>query len=74
MDDDRDALDVGPDAWAEAFAADHARFAPLVRREEVRERSARDPRGVLSPVERTNGWQVAEAMGDPDPVGVQRLF
>ena len=44
-----------PDEWAEAFAASHARFAPLFSREEVRERSARYLRGLLSPVERTNG-------------------
>ena len=63
-----------PDEWATAFAASHARFAPLFYREEVRERSARYLRGLLSPVERKNGWQVAEAIGDPDPAGVQRLF
>ena len=60
--------------WAAAFAAYHARFAPLFVREEVRERSGRYLRGLLSPVERKNGWQVAEAIGDPDPAGVQRLF
>ena len=60
--------------WATAFAAYHARFAPLFFREEVRERSARYLRGLLSPVERKNGWQVAEAIGDLDPAGVQRLF
>ena len=74
MDDGLDALDLGPDAWAEAFAAYHARFTHLFFRAEVRERSARYLRGLLSPVERKNGWQVAEAIGDPDPAGVQRLF
>ncbi len=63
-----------PEAWAEAFAAYHARFASLFFRAEVRERSGRYLRGLLSPVERTNGWQVAEAIGDADPAGVQRLF
>ena len=74
--DDRtaDPMEPTPEDWAAAFAAYHARFAPLFFREEVRERSARYLRGLLSPVERKNGWQVAEAIGDPDPAGVQRLF
>jgi hypothetical protein len=46
-----------PDAWGEAFAAFHARFAPFFSRREVRERSARYLRGLLGPVERKNGWQ-----------------
>ena len=69
-----DDLEPTPEAWAAAFAGYHARFAPLFFRAEVRERSARYLRGLLSPVERKNGWQVAEAIGDADPAGVQRLF
>ena len=30
-------------------------------------------RGLLSPVERKNGWQLAEQAGDATPDGVQRL-
>ena len=62
------------DRWDAAFAAFHARFAPYFRRREVRERSARYVRGLLGPVERKNGWQLAEAIGERDPVGVQRLL
>jgi SRSO17 transposase len=68
------APEPSPADWAEAFAAYHARFAPRFFRAEVRERSGRYLRGLLSPVERKNGWQVAEAIGDADPTGVQRLF
>ena len=64
----------GPDAWDEAFAAFHARFAPFFYRREVRERSARYLRGLLGPVERKNGWQLAEAVGETDPQGMQRLL
>ena len=75
MDEKRTAtLEPTLEEWAEAFAAYHARFAPLFYREEVRERSARYLRGLLSPVEHKNGWQVAEAIGEDDPAGVQRLF
>ena len=31
-------------------------------------------RGLLSPVERKNGWQLAEQAGDATPYGVQRLL
>ena len=61
------------DTWDEAFAAFHARFAPFFYRREVRERSARYLRGLLGPVERKNGWQLAEAVGETDPQGMQRL-
>ncbi len=63
-----------PDVWDEAFAAFHARFAPFFYRREVRERSARYLRGLLGPVERKNGWQLAEAGGETDPQGMQRLL
>jgi SRSO17 transposase len=63
-----------PDAWDEVFAAFHARFAPFFYRREVRERSARYLRGLLGPVERKNGWQLAEAVGEADPQGMQRLL
>jgi SRSO17 transposase len=62
------------DAWDEAFATFHARFARFFYRREVRERSARYLRGLLGPVERKNGWQVAEAVGEADPQGIQRLL
>src|ERR687885_3020295 len=64
----------GPDAWDETFIAFHARFAPFFYRREVRERSARYLRGLLSAVERKNGWQLAEAVGEADPQGMQRLL
>ena len=31
-------------------------------------------KGLLSPVERKNGWQLAEQAGDATPDGVQRLL
>src|SRR5712691_1875800 len=60
--------------WEEAFAGFHARFAPYFLRREARERSARYLRGLLGPVERKNGWQLAEAAGERDPDGMQRLL
>ena len=62
------------DRWDAAFAAFHTRFAPFFGRREVRDRSNRYVRGLLGPVERKNGWQVAEAIGERTPLGVQRLL
>jgi SRSO17 transposase len=45
-----------------------------VRRVEVRRRLQRYMRSVVVGVERRNGWQLAEAMGEATPDGVQRLW
>jgi len=51
----------------------HARFARHFVRQEARARSVRYLRGLLGPVERKNGWQLAEAVGEANPQGIQRL-
>jgi SRSO17 transposase len=43
-------------------------------RVEVRERVERYLTGLLGRVERKNGWQLAEAIGETSPRGVQRLL
>ncbi len=60
--------------WGEEFAAFHARFGPHFFRSEVRQRSGAYLRALLGPVERKNGWQLAEAIGETDPNGTQRLL
>lgn len=65
---------VNLDTLAEQLVAFHARFAPYFYRAEVRARSARYLRALLSPLPRKNGWRLAEAIGDPDPNGAQRLL
>ena len=47
------------------------RIAPQFVRAEPRRRAAAYLRGLLAPVERKNGWQLAEAAGDATPDGVQ---
>ena len=59
---------------AQELAALHARLAPHFRRAEVRERARRFLAGLLAPVERKNGWQLAEELGESGPQGVQRLL
>src|SRR5438552_8318785 len=66
--------EFGIDCWDSAFLAFHARFAPHFARRETRERSTRYLRGLLGPVERKTSWQLAEAAGERDPQGMQRLL
>ena len=46
---------------------------PRFPRRETRRRAWAYIRGLLSPVERKNGWQLAEVNGDATPYGVQHL-
>ena len=47
---------------------------PRFPRREARRRAWAYSRGLLSPVERKNGWQLAEVHGDATPYGVQHLL
>src|SRR5215213_3495730 len=60
--------------WPDALAAVHARIARRFARSEARERAKRYLAGLLERVERKNGWQLAEALGEGGPQGVQRLL
>jgi SRSO17 transposase len=60
--------------WADDFAEFHSRFAPLFGRREAREQANKYLHGLISPVERKNSWQLAEAVGDKTPDATQRLL
>lgn len=60
--------------WRAGLDALHARIAPRFRRAEVRERAKHYLAGLLSRVDRKNGWQLAEHLGESGPQGVQRLL
>ena len=60
--------------WADGIEGMHQRIAERFRRPEPRRRVLDYLRGLLSPVERKNGWQLAEHVGDATPAGVQRLL
>ena len=60
--------------WAEGIERVHECIAPRFRRPEPRRRALEYLRGLLSPVERKNGWQLAEQAGNATPDGVQRLL
>jgi SRSO17 transposase len=52
----------------------HSRIASRFGRAEVRQRAARYLAGLVEPVERRTGWQMAEQIGEERPDGVQRLL
>ena len=60
--------------WADGIEQVHERIAGRFRRPEPRRRALAYLRGLLSLVERKNGWQLAEQAGDATPDGVQRLL
>jgi SRSO17 transposase len=59
------------EGWAKGLDEVMARLAPRFGRVEPRRRALVYLRGLLAPVGRKNGWQLAEAAGDRTPDGMQ---
>src|SRR3954454_7930995 len=66
------SLEVG--GWRAELDALLARVGRLVVRAELREQAGRYLEGLLGPVERENGWQLAEHLGDARPWRTQRVL
>src|SRR3954447_15047154 len=66
------SLEVG--GWRAELDALLARFGRLFVRAEPREQAGRYLEGLLGPVERKNGWQLAEQLGDARPWRTQRVL
>jgi SRSO17 transposase len=62
---------VDASRWARGLDEIMERIGPRFARSEPRRRAGAYLRGLLAPVERKNGWQLAEALGDRTPDGVQ---
>jgi SRSO17 transposase len=60
--------------WAEGLQTLADRLAPHFARSEPRQRALAYLHGLLAPIERKNGWQLAEAAGDRTPDGVQEFL
>ena len=60
--------------WAEGIEQVYRCVAGRFRRPEPRRRALDYLKGLLSPIERKNGWQLAERAGEATPYGVQRLL
>ena len=60
--------------WRSELSALHARLGELFVRSEPRRQAGLYLEGLLSAVERKNGWQLAEHLGDARPWRTQRLL
>lgn len=60
--------------WLEELARLHARISRCFERPEPRRRALAYLKGLLGPVSRKNGWQLAEQAGEATPDGMQRLL
>src|SRR5277367_6657939 len=60
--------------WADQLDRLAHRLAPRFARSETRQRLLAYLRGLLSPVERKNGWQLAEQAGYATPYSLQHLL
>jgi SRSO17 transposase len=66
------SLEVG--GWRAELDGLLARFGRLFVRAEPRRQAGRYLEGLLGPVERKNGWQLAEHLGDARPWRTQRVL
>src|SRR5438309_5021106 len=66
------SLEVG--GWRAELDGLLDRFGRLFVRAEPRGQAGRYLEGLLGPVERKNGWQLAEAIGDARPWRTQRVL
>ncbi len=70
--DELDTAEIG--GWAVGLSALHQRIAKHFVRAEPRQLAYDYLRALISPIERKNGWQIAEHLGATTPDGVQRLL
>ncbi len=60
--------------WADAFEEVCQRIGPCFAQVQTRQRAQAYLRGLLSPIERKNGWQLAEEAGETPPYAMQYLL
>ena len=60
--------------WTDAFEEMCQRMGPCFAQVQTRQRAQAYVRGLLSPVERKNGWQLAEEAGETTPYAMQYLL
>ena len=62
------------DAWNDGLEELLARTAPIFYRTESRRHAEQYLRGLLSPLQRKNGWTIAEHVGEAEPKALQRFL
>src|SRR5690348_4632722 len=70
----QDVMQAEVASWTAEWDEIQERIGPRFARSEQRQRVRRYVGGLLSPVERKNGWQLAEQAGEARPYGMQRLL
>lgn len=70
---DREYTQAEIGRWAEGLDTLHQRMSGRFRRIEPRRRARAYMEALLGPIERKNGWQIAEHVGEDTPYGIQRL-
>jgi SRSO17 transposase len=71
---EQEHMQVEVASWTAGWDEIQERIGPRFARSEQRQRVRRYVEGLRSPVERKNGWQLAEQAGEPRPYGMQRLL
>ncbi len=62
------------DMWKSELADLFTRIGPLFYRTESKKHAEQYVRGLLSPLERKNGWTIAEYVGESEPTALQRFL
>ena len=60
--------------WESELKSVLARIRPLFYRTESKRHAEQYVRGLLSPLERKNGWTIAEHVGESEPTALQRFL
>src|SRR5215467_3810245 len=60
--------------WDQGFEEICRRLDPLFYRTDSRAHARQYLRGLLAPLERKNGWTIAEYSGEPEPKALQRFL
>ena len=62
------------DGWNSDLECLFARMGPVFYRTESRRHAEQYLRGLLAPIQRKNGWTIAEHVGEPEPKALQRFL
>ena len=65
---------VDLDAWNSDLEELLTRMGPVFYRTESRRHAEQYLRGLLAPIERKNGWTIAEYVGESEPKALQRFL
>jgi SRSO17 transposase len=62
------------EVWESELESLFSRMYPLFYRTESRKHAEQYMRGLLAPIQRKNGWTIAEYVGEPEPTALQRFL